>query len=261
MSNTQGAPAPAPKIDAVKVEQDVSWLGARLREPSTYAGLAVLLGLLHFGDVSSWTAAITSIGVGIGGVIAIVLPEGKSAATAAKSAALVLFCCAIMFAVSPAMAQTKKAAVAASTSAKLTATAVQNNPLLLLQQFTENDLNAALADANAQTPPDTAAAACYTALLAVAKTPGVNPLPAGPGVFQALQKARDAKALLASMQSPSGPLAQLNNACAPLVLDAQNTLVALGVTTGLVANPAGAATALAGLPAAVTAFLGLGLLK
>jgi hypothetical protein len=64
-------------IDKAKAEQDVSWVGARLREPSTYAGLAVLLGLAHFGNVDGWVAALTSIGVGIGGVIAIVLPEGK----------------------------------------------------------------------------------------------------------------------------------------------------------------------------------------
>jgi hypothetical protein len=160
----------------------------------------------------------------------------------------------------PAMAQVKKTVPAPATS-KLTASAVQGNPLLLLQQFTTSDLQAALADANAQTPPDAAAAACYTALLAVVNSNIANPLPSGPGLFQALQKARDAKAILASMQSPTGPLSALNTACAPLVLDAQNTLVALGVTTGAVVNPVGAATALAGLPAAVAAFLNLGLLK
>jgi hypothetical protein len=142
-------------------------------------------------------------------------------------------------------------------SKQLTTAAVQSNPLALIKTFTAEDLQAALADAQAQMPPDTAAATCYAALLTVVQSNVANPLPAGPGIFQALQKARDAKAVLANLQSPTGPLAGLNNACAPLVLDAQNTLLMLGVNVGLVANPAGATAALAGLPAAVAAFLAL----
>jgi hypothetical protein len=142
-------------------------------------------------------------------------------------------------------------------SKPLTTAAVQSNPLALIKTFTAEDLQAALADAQAQNPPDTAAANCYTALLTVVQSNVANPLPAGPGIFQALQKARDAKAVLANLQSPTGPLAGLNTACAPLVLDAQNTLLMLGVNVGLVASPAGAPIALAGLPAAVAAFLAL----
>jgi hypothetical protein len=73
-SHPLGAP-PAPKFDKQRLEKDISWLGARLREPSTYAGLAVLLAAAHIADASTWTNALTSIGVGIGGVIAIMLPE------------------------------------------------------------------------------------------------------------------------------------------------------------------------------------------
>jgi len=153
----------------------------------------------------------------------------------------------------PAFAQNRGAAP----GAKLTTAAVQSNPLALIKTFTVADLQAALADAKAQTPPDTAAANCYAALLTVVQSNVANPLPAGPGIFQALQKARDAKAVLANLQSPTGPLAGLNTACAPLVIDAQNTLLMLGVNVGLVANPAGATAALAGLPAAVAAFLAL----
>jgi hypothetical protein len=142
-------------------------------------------------------------------------------------------------------------------SNQLTPAAVQNNPLALIKTFTAADLQAALADAQAQNPPDTAAASCYAALLTVVQSNVANPLPAGPGIFQALQKARDAKAVLANLQSPTGPLAGLNTACAPLVLDAQNTLLMLGVNVGLVASPVGAPVALAGLPAAVAAFLAL----
>ena len=94
----------------------------------------------------------------------------------------------------------------------------QANPLLVVQQFTVDDLNAAIADANAQTPPDTVADGCYQALLPIVQGGVANPLPASPGVFQAMQKARDAQALIANMQSPTGPLAGVNAACAPLVL-------------------------------------------
>lgn len=152
----------------------------------------------------------------------------------------------------PAFAQPKPAFKAKPTIAQ-----VQTNPLLLIQQFSVTDLNAAIADAQAQTPPDAVAAGCYQAILTVVNSPASNPLPAGVGVFQAIQKARDAKALLANLQSPTGPLATINNACAPIILDAQNTLVMLGVTAGLVDNPAGATATLAGLPAVIAAFLAL----
>ena len=62
-------------IDKATVEQDIGWIGARLREPSTYAGLAlVLTGLFHLANANAWAGAIASIGIGIGGIIAIVLP-------------------------------------------------------------------------------------------------------------------------------------------------------------------------------------------
>ena len=48
---------------------------------------------------------------------------------------------------------------------KVTLQAAQQNPLLALQTFTVTDLQNALADAQAQTPPDVVAAQCYTALI------------------------------------------------------------------------------------------------
>lgn len=156
----------------------------------------------------------------------------------------------------PALAQTKTPAPT-SIAGKPTVAAAVSNPLLAIQQFTVSDLQAALADAQSQSPPDTSAINCYTALLSLVQNNAQSPLPKGLGAFQALQKARDAKAVLANLQSPNGPLAGLNTACAPLVLDAQNTLITLGVSVGLVSNPAGATAALAGLPAAVAAFLAL----
>jgi hypothetical protein len=259
----------ASAIDRAKIKEDVSWIGARLREPSTYAGLAVLLGLLGLHDVPEAVKYISEVGMGLGGLIAIFLPEVKKAVNGAKAAittdrgqtaAIAALCisAACMFVV-PAMAANKAPLPRPkpTVSSKPTVAQAQQNPLLVLQQFTVADLQAALADAQAQTPPDTAAVTCYTALIPFVQSQVQNPLPTGAGVFQALQKARDAKAYLANIQSPTGPLAGLNIACAPLVLDVQNTLVTLGVSVGVLANPGGAAATLAGLPAAVAAFLGL----
>lgn len=65
-------------IDKATVKKDVSWLGARLREPSTYAGLAVLVGALgHFTLPPGAMNDITMIGTGFGGLIAIFLPESS----------------------------------------------------------------------------------------------------------------------------------------------------------------------------------------
>jgi hypothetical protein len=268
MTDGQGAAKAAPKVDKQEIEQEVSWLGARLREPSTYAGLGILLAALHFGDVSDWVSAISSIGIGIGGIIAIVLPErtrrhAAPVAGPADNAIAVLALCvisAMLVFAAPAFAASKiplQKSRSAHAGARPTVTQAQQNPLAVLQQFTVADLQAALADAKAQTPPDTVAANCYGALIPFVQSQVQNPLPSGAGAFQALQKARDAKAYLANIQSPTGPLAGLNTACAPLVLDVQNTLVTLGISVGVIANPAGAATTLAGLPAAVAAFLAL----
>jgi hypothetical protein len=116
---------------------------------------------------------------------------------------------------------------------------VQTNPLLLLQKFSAADLQAALADAQAQTPPDATSIPCYTALLALVNSPINNPLPTSPGLFLALQKARDVKAFLANLQSPNGQLSNLNIACGPLVVDVNATLLALGVATGVVVGTGG----------------------
>jgi hypothetical protein len=134
------------------------------------------------------------------------------------------------------------AAPAASTSApagKLTQAQATKNPVLVLQQFSVTDLQAALADANAQTPPDTTAANCYQALITVIQNPVANPLPAGPGLFQLLQKARDAKNWISQLQANNGPLSAVNAGCAPLILDGQNTLIQLGILSGAVIGTGG----------------------
>ncbi len=65
-------------MDKTELQRDVSWLGARMREPSSYAGLAVVLGaVLHLANANAWVAAVASIGIGVGGIIAIMVPEKK----------------------------------------------------------------------------------------------------------------------------------------------------------------------------------------
>lgn len=160
------------------------------------------------------------------------------------------------------MATTIPTPAAVPTGAKVRPTVAQvaQNPLLVLQQFTVADLQAALADAQSQTPADTIAANCYSALIPFVQSQQQSPLPTGVGAFQALQKARDAANYIANINSNNGPLSGLSVACSPLVLSVQNTVLMLGVTLGIVANPAGAAgaaTAGAAIPAAVAAFLNL----
>lgn len=132
---------------------------------------------------------------------------------------------------------------------KLSTTQVQRDPLSLLRQFNASDLQAALDDANAQNPPDKTSAQCYSALLTIVNSPLSNPLPSQLGLFLALQKARDAQAFLSNLQSPNGPLASLNIACAPLIMNVNATLLQLGVVTGLVVGTGGIAIpALPALP-------------
>lgn len=151
-----------------------------------------------------------------------------------------------------------QAASAPAAKGALSVTVVQQNPLTLLQQFSTDDVNAALKLAQAQNPPDQAAINCYQAILPVLQSIQAPTTPTTPiGAFTALQMARDAKATALNLLSPTGPLQGIANACAPLVLDAQNTLIGLGVSVGLVANPVGglAAAGAGTIPAALGAFL------
>jgi len=119
--------------------------------------------------------------------------------------------------------------------AKFTEAQARSNPLAILQAFSADDLQITLDDANAQKPPDMLAANCYQALIAILReTVPSSLVPPGAGLFLSLQKARDSKSLNDALQSSSGSLALLNVACAPFVLDGQQTLILLGVKTGLV---------------------------
>ncbi len=115
-------------------------------------------------------------------------------------------------------------------SKQLTVAQAQQNPIAVIQQFALVDLQNALADAT--TNNDTQGMACWTAMIALVQNPAINLLPNAPGGFLLFQKARDLQAMLANLQSPTGPLAPVSTACAPLIISAENTLIQLGVIGG-----------------------------
>ena len=51
------------------------YLIARLREPSTYAGIAALLASLGVSVPSGWIQAVSALGVALAGAAALFLPE------------------------------------------------------------------------------------------------------------------------------------------------------------------------------------------
>lgn len=73
---------------------------------------------------------------------------------------------------------------------------VINGMITKAQTFTLNDLQAALADANAQTPPDTRHAQCWSALIPIVQTGVGNPLPTQLGAAILVQKGFDAQKLV-----------------------------------------------------------------
>jgi hypothetical protein len=150
----------------------------------------------------------------------------------------IIFAATLVCSAFPALAQTPTKTVAKVTVTKLTTAQALSNQVALIQSFTVADLQAALADAQGQTPPDTISASCYSALIPIVQSNVISPLPAGLGGFQALQKARDLQAFAASLSAPNGPLAPLVTACAPLILSVQNVLVGLGLKAGIVAGVA-----------------------
>lgn len=279
MADNQGAAKAVPKLTQQQIKQEASWLGKRLCEPSTYAGLGVLLGVfLHFSNASALAVNVQTIGEALGAiilaVIAIITPEtrGNGAPPAAKVLAWFVILVGALALAHPAAAVVRhRHAVplpkqdprlaglynaAKAPARKPTVSQVQQNPLLLLQQIATADLQAALADAQAQNPPDAIAANCYQALINLKGNPAFA-LPSGSvaGVFTAIQKGRDLKSQLANLAAPNGPLANLNAACAAWNQDNLTTLVNIGIAVGLVSSPAGATAAVASLPAQIAAFL------
>ena len=57
------------------MEHLASWAVKRLREPSTYAGLAALLGGFGITHPDSYANSISLIAMGIAGVVAMIMAE------------------------------------------------------------------------------------------------------------------------------------------------------------------------------------------
>lgn len=55
----------------------MAYLISRLREPSTYAGLAGLAAAFGFVVPAEWVQAAAGLGVALGGVLAVVVPEAQ----------------------------------------------------------------------------------------------------------------------------------------------------------------------------------------
>lgn len=53
----------------------MSWIIARLREPSTYAGIAALLGAFGLTFDDSFVQAFSAFGVAAGGLLAVILGD------------------------------------------------------------------------------------------------------------------------------------------------------------------------------------------
>ena len=70
-------------MNTAKLDAALEWAGARLREASTYNGLGTLLGaavLFHFlpaADVGPIVKDVTMLGMSLGGLLGVVIPEGK----------------------------------------------------------------------------------------------------------------------------------------------------------------------------------------
>ena len=226
-----------------------------LTQSKTFWGAIVvmassLLGVGHYSisaaDQTSLVELCTSIASATGGIVAIVgrIAASKQIGSFRPPAAVILLAIGLTAMVSPqaragdeAQAFPPKPIARTPDPAavgKISQAQAQKNPILVLQKFAVADLQAALADAQSQTPPDDISAPCYQALITLLANPIASPLPSGPGAFQLIQKGRDLKNALASLQSNNGPLTPLAKGCAPLILDGQNTLIQLGIMTGAV---------------------------
>lgn len=108
------------------------------------------------------------------------------------------------------------------------------SPATSLGLFTVNDLQAALADAQANNDP--IASACYSALIPLVQAQNAPVLPKSLGAIQLFQRARD----LQRAGSDQSARDKVTLACGPLVLDTQNTALLLAARVGI-AIPGGLA--------------------
>lgn len=105
----------------------------------------------------------------------------------------------------------------------------QGDPIATLLAFTAGDLTVALADAQANN--DTIAIPCWAKLLEKVKTLGDKSATVGQvaGAFSAFQKKRDI------LNNPNSQSIQndLTIACAPLVMDERQTILAIAAKVGI----------------------------
>lgn len=208
------------------------YLIARLREASSYAGLVgLLLGALHIAASPDLVQAALGLIAALGGLLAVLIPE-KSAGAAAR--------CLLPFAVAGALAIGLSACAGPAASTAPQPAAAASSPLQGVAGFVTADLQNALALAKAN--DDTAGAQCYQYLIPQVAAAQQQLQSLGPstvtGGFSAFEAGRVAATNIKGFVDgvPQG----LNMACAPLVLDAGNTLVALAGKVGIrVALPAG----------------------
>lgn len=100
-----------------------------------------------------------------------------------------------------------------------------------VQQFTLSDLQAASADAKAQTPPDVRHAPCWDALATVVQNQNLNGiLPSGLGAAQLLQKTFDLQSTFEGHQAWKD---QIATACALTIADVATDLNTLLAKAGL----------------------------
>ena len=107
-----------------------------------------------------------------------------------------------------------------------------SNPIAGVQNFTIQDLQNALADANAQVPPDTRHGQCWAALIPFVQ--GINPngiLPKSAGLAQVIQKGFDLQVTLGKPLFPDNVV----QACSLVVSDLNSSFVKLAGAVGLVA--------------------------
>jgi hypothetical protein len=224
----------------------LDYLIARLREASSYAGLVgMLLGGLHIAASPDLVNAALGLVAALGGLLAVLIPEQTTAATPAVAAAaaavargflpaliaggLALGLSACAGGASPGPAGQPPATNATNPPAG----AASEDPLKGIAGFVTADLQNALQIAKGSN--DTAAVQCYQYLIpqvtaAQQQLGALSPADISGG-FSAFEAGRVAVTNIKGFVNgvPQG----LNQACAPLVLDAGSTLVGLAAKVGV----------------------------
>jgi hypothetical protein len=213
----------------------VQYLVARMREASSYAGLVgILLGALHIAASPDLVNAILGLVAALGGLLAVLIPE-KAASPAASVAARAVLPLAVAGALALGLAACAgPAATTAPAGAAGAAKSGAVQPLPGLAAFVTTDLQNAASIAKANN--DATAAQCYEYLIPQVQAAQQQLATLAPsnisGGFSAFEAGRVAVNNVKGIAGGGVPQA-LNDACAPLVLDAGATLVGLAAKVGV----------------------------